>query len=106
MYFLGLVRMIKGNCLDKLCFYYPVVKTKSDNNKIIICIYIYIRISIITQIYFNKSIYLLNFKYTCKIKTLFPEGTIKYKTISKLLTVVPYKAKHLFVSLQTLLLKV
>ena len=25
--------MIKGNCLDKLCFYnYPVVKTKSDNN--------------------------------------------------------------------------
>ena len=30
---LGLVRMIKGNYLDKLCFYnYPVVKTKSDNN--------------------------------------------------------------------------
>ena len=25
--------MIKGNYLDKLCFYnYPVVKTKSDNN--------------------------------------------------------------------------
>ena len=25
--------MIKGNCLDKLCFYnYPVVKTKSDND--------------------------------------------------------------------------
>ena len=33
MYFLGLVKIIKGNCLDKLCFYnYPVVKTKSDNN--------------------------------------------------------------------------
>ena len=31
--YLGLVRIIKGNCLDKLCFYnYPVVKTKSDNN--------------------------------------------------------------------------
>ena len=30
---LGLVKIIKGNCLDKLCFYnYPVVKTKSDNN--------------------------------------------------------------------------
>ena len=34
----------KGNCIDKLCFYYyPIVKTKSDtNNKKIIYIYIYI----------------------------------------------------------------
>ena len=31
LYFVGLVRVIKGNCLDKICFYnYPVVNTDSD----------------------------------------------------------------------------
>ena len=37
--------MVKGNCLDKLCFYnYPFVKTKYDNNKYNNNIYIYIYI--------------------------------------------------------------
>ena len=46
---LELVKIIKGNCLDKLCFYnYPIFKTKSDNN----------------NKYNNNNIYIYIYTYT------------------------------------------
>ena len=64
--FLGLVKIIKGNCLDKLCFYnYPVVKTKSDNN----------------NNNNNNNIYINNYLWTCKtiFLILFLNGVSHYK---------------------------
>ena len=69
LYFLGLVKIIKGICLDKLCFYnYPVVKTKSDNNNNNnnnnnnIYIYIYIEYICYSNIRFNCYCIIFKFK--------------------------------------------
>ena len=60
--------MIKGNCLDKLCFYnYPVVTTKSDNNNNNIYIYIYHIIMIIIPIVVKYLLSISEILYLIKL---------------------------------------